>query len=372
MTNFRISFKYFFFCLIGVSLSIIATLLLLEVVLRFFPVNEGLRAQAVNDQSPIFKFEPNRESLYSKNWNFDISNKVIVNNAGFVNNNDYNDTLQSPLISIIGDSYVEALMVPFEKTISGLLSKEKKSHRVYSFAASGAGLSQHLVWANFSKNKYKSDYFIFVVISNDFSESLNKYGSSPGFHRFDIKNKDTWNLLLTNYEPSTLRKVFRNSKLAMYLITNLKIHTIFNIPLNLGKSDKRQKYVSNFDAEVSEEFWLDSTLATDIYLKNITKFTGVNKDKILFVIDGIRPEVYDKNSLHLVKNSFWAKMRNYFIKEAKIQGFETIDMQEFFLKQYAIDNKKFEFKTDSHWNKHGHANVYKAISESILWQNFLK
>ena len=51
-------------------------------------------------------------------------------------------------------------MVPFEKTISGLLQNEVSNKRVYSFAASGAGLSQHLIWAKYAKEEFKSDYYI--------------------------------------------------------------------------------------------------------------------------------------------------------------------------------------------------------------------
>ena len=134
-------YKKILFYAFGIFISTLFTLLLLEFVLHFFPVNEGLRSQAVNRNNPIFRFEPNRTAIYSKHWNFDIKNKIKVNNYGFVNNYDYNNNLQTPLLSIIGDSYVEALMVPFKQTISGLLQNETSKKRVYSFAASGAGLS---------------------------------------------------------------------------------------------------------------------------------------------------------------------------------------------------------------------------------------
>ena len=58
--------------------------------------------------------------------------------------------------------------------------QQQAKNRVYSFAASGAGLSQHLVWAKLANEKYKV-IFYFVIIANDFLESLNKYGRSPGF-----------------------------------------------------------------------------------------------------------------------------------------------------------------------------------------------
>ena len=106
--------------------------------------------------------------------------------------------------------------------------------------------------------------------------------------------------------PQLLEKFLDILKLAMYLITNLKVHALLDIPLNLGKSDKRQKYVSNFDAKVTQEFWDDSKIATSIYLENITKFTGTKKD-VLLVIDAIRPEIYDKKELVSVKIVFGLK-----------------------------------------------------------------
>ena len=231
-------FKKILYTFLGILISICITLLFLEIVLNFLPVNEGLRSQAVNEKDPIFKFEANREAIFSKHWNFDIKNKVRVNNYGFVNNNDYYNTNKLPLLSIIGDSYVEALMVPFEKTISGLLQNEVSNKRVYSFAASGAGLSQHLIWAKYAKEEFKSNYFIFVIIANDFMESLSKYGSSQFL---DLK----LTLIQLDYGISNIysiksRKVLRRSKLAMYLITNLKVHSIFNFELRLERKIKEE------------------------------------------------------------------------------------------------------------------------------------
>ena len=363
-------YKKILYTFLGILISICFTLLFLELVLNFFPVNEGLRSQAVNEKDPIFKFEANREAIFSKHWNFDIKNKVRVNNYGFVNNNDYYNTNKLPLLSIIGDSYVEALMVPFEKTISGLLQNEVSNKRVYSFAASGAGLSQHLIWAKYAKEEFKSDYYIFVIIANDFMESLSKYGSSPGFHRFKINPDTSWTMELSTYTPSNLRKVLRRSKLAMYLITNLKVHSIFNFELRLGKEDQRRTYVSNFDADVSDIFWEEAKLVTDIYLDNMNSFTGQENNKILFVLDGIRPNLYDKVSSIDITNSFWYKIREYFMYKANAQGFEFIDMQKDFYQEYKKNKEFFEFKTDTHWNHTGHKAVTKSILQSNTWKRF--
>lgn len=356
------------FAVIGVCLSCLLTLIFLEIVLFFFPVNEGLRVLPVNRENPVFKFTPNRESQFSKNWNFDIKNKVRINNDGFVNDINYDEFSKNKLLSIIGDSYVEALMVPFKRSVTGLL-QSSTDNRVYSFAASGAGLSQHLVWAKYAEKKFNSDYFVFVIIANDFAESLKSYESSPGFHRFKRLNDNDWDLELAAYEPSYIRKFLRNSNLAMYLITNVKIHNILNFNLKLGKNDYRETYISNFKSEFSADFWDDATWATNVYLDNIDYFSNTKKKNILFVIDGIRQSIYD-NRVKKDSQSFWYKIREYFIKEAKLRGFQVLDMHKIFEKEYKKNMKKFNFKTDSHWNELGHSLVAKGIKDTPLWKAF--
>ena len=364
-------FKKIIFTLIGISLSSLFTLIIIDLILFLFPVNEGMRALSVNTQNPVFRFEPNRTSQYSKNWNFDIKNIVKSNNDGFVNDFDYDELSKKKLLSIVGDSYVEALMVPFKNSLSGRLQRAASEKRVYSFAASGAGLAQHMIWAKYARDKYKSNYFVFVIISNDFAESLAKYEKSPGFHRFKKSEDNNWDFELANYEPSTIRKVFRESRLAMYLLTNIKVHNLLNFQLQFGVNDERKSYVSNFKADYNEEFWKDAKWATKIYLNNLYKYSGVKPEKIIFVIDGIRQNIYDTND-KIYTESFWYNIRQYFMKEAKLKGYHVLDMHKEFKKSYRDKKKKFEFKTDSHWNGFGHKTVADSLIKTDLWKNFIK
>ena len=96
------------------------------------------------------------------------------------------------------------------------------------------------------------------------------------------------------------------------------------------------------------------------------------KKKILFVLDGIRPQLYNLNLSNQISDSFWFKIRKYFINEANKKGFEVIDMQKEFIKAYKLERKKFEFKTDSHWNSVGHKTVANSIENSIVWKSFIQ
>src|SRR5258708_8933818 len=137
--------KRLWFAIVSTLLGFIAPLLIVEIVLRFLPVNEGLRVLPVNQTNPILRFTPNRTSVWSKGWDFSLVNRVRTNNYGFVSNIDYDPLARSPLLAIIGDSYVEAAMVPYDKTSAARLAEKLRGlARVYTFASSGSPLSQYL------------------------------------------------------------------------------------------------------------------------------------------------------------------------------------------------------------------------------------
>ena len=68
-------------------------------------------------------------------------NEVRTNNFGFINDIRYEENATSPLLAIIGDSYVQAFMVPFKDTIAGRLSGYLgDTARAYSFGVAGSAL----------------------------------------------------------------------------------------------------------------------------------------------------------------------------------------------------------------------------------------
>ena len=100
------------FALATVSLTVVLCLGSAEILLRFLPVQSGLRTMPVNAENPVFHFTPERDVTFSRAWNFDMVNHRRVNNAGWVNDQDYQHQAETPLLAIVGDSYIEAMMVP--------------------------------------------------------------------------------------------------------------------------------------------------------------------------------------------------------------------------------------------------------------------
>lgn len=355
------------YALIGMVLSVFILILLAELVCRMLPVNQGLRTQPVNEADPVYRFEANRTSTWSRGWDFSITNRVHVNNAGFVNDQDYSREGARPLLAVVGDSYIEAGMVPYRETVQGRLAEVAgSSGRVYSFAASGAGLTQYLVWAAHARDAYRPDSFLFLNIANDFAESLHHRGRSPGFHRFVRLPDGRADMHRDDYEATLFRRLARYSALAMYLVLNAKVESVFKTDLqNLGAAN--QRWASNIQYDGTADEYSDYEWATRAFLDRLPEATGVAPGRIVIAIDGMREAVYNPAESAVLAKSVWGRMRAFMAGEARARGFVVIDMQPVFEKSFRTDGRRFEFPTDTHWNGHAHGLLANAaIAAGIL------
>lgn len=357
--------KKVLYAVIASLLAICGLLVLAELACRLLPINEGLRTLPVNAENPIYRFEPNRTSSWSRDWNFSIVNRVRVNNAGFVNDQDYVREGQRPLLAVIGDSYIEAGMVPYGETVQGRLAAAWGDRgRVYSFAASGAGLTQYLTWAEHARDTYRPDSYLFLNIANDFAESLYHRGRSPGFHHFVRLPDDRAEVRRVDYQPTLLRRLARHSALAMYLVLNVKIEQV--VKLNLKElGAPTQRWAANIQRDGTQEEYADYEWAARTFLDRLPAATGVAPDRIVIAIDGLRDAIYEPSQAAVLMDSVWGRMRRFMAVEAGKRGFKVIDMQPVFEAAYRRDGRRFEFPTDTHWNGHAHGLLAEATKVAV-------
>src|SRR3954471_2768620 len=202
--------------------SIVVCLLVAEIVLRFLPVSTGLRSMPVTAADPVLHFTPNRPFVNSLGWTMHNVVHGRVNNAGFVNDQDYVRD-GPPLIAVIGDSFIEAQMVAYSQSLQGRLAAAlKDKFRIYSFAGSGAPLSQYLIWAGFAVREYGARAVVINVVGNDFDESLAAYRIGLGFWQYvpGPGPDGQLELKLTPHQAGTLISLARHSALARYVIIN--------------------------------------------------------------------------------------------------------------------------------------------------------
>ena len=342
---------------VGFALSFI----LADLVLRFLPVSTGLRTQPVDAAHPVAHFEPGFNYTYSFGWDMDRVNHGHVNNAGFVNDQDYVADDPRPLLAIIGNSYIQAMMIPFRDTVEARLAASVGAKgRVYSFAQSGAPLSQYLVWADYAAHAFKASGIAIAVVDGNFDQSLLKYKRAPSQHYFGAASDGTLELQRVDYHPSTLRRLASRSALIRYLTLNESL-------MGSSMDDNGGRNVSGAAARAdpAPEVVSDSYAAIAEFLKELPERTGLPPNRILLVVDAARQKFYADGTVD--EDRYFTLMRTRLLAEAGAKGFETIDLDPVFAADWQAHHHRFDFADDGHWNDYGHGVVADAIAASRLY-----
>lgn len=346
-----------------VGSSLLFTCLAMELGLRFLPVSSGLYIQPVNAANTTFRARPNTTVSYSSKWNFKNANKKHVNNAGFMNKQDYITASDVPLLAVVGDSFIEAMQVSDDATYPALLQANSEKLRIYSFGFSGAPLSQYLIWAQHAKQNYNNKYLIINVVGNDFDESLLKYYSFvKGFHHYVADANGTLQLQRCDWQPKRSAELAKKSHLLSYLVRNLEVTNVKN---RIQQLYHKPKYVANVAAVVDDSRFQDSYQAVDAFLRDLPQYSGLPAKDVMFVIDD-RTTVYGDT---VDPESYFAIMKLYFSSRARSLGYTVLDTAPAFKQHFAANAQRFEFTHDWHWNSLGHTVVADAIKSSDWWQH---
>lgn len=358
--------------LLTVLVSTAVFLLICEGVLRFLPVRSIFLRQTVDAAHPYLHYAPNQDFVFSDGSLLTNVNHGHFNNYGFVNDRDYDPADPRPLLAVIGDSYIEAAMVAFPQTVEARLADAAgPSRRVYSFAVSGAQLTDFLAYSEFAHDTFHARAMVVNVVNRDFDESLLRYKQVPGFHYYAEKPDGSLSLTLLDYQASRWRPVLRHSALARYLLLNIGSTPIgYRLKYWLAGIFGLAPYgpFNGPPVEDAERIAL-SKRAVDQVLSEFPVRSGLEPSRILFLVDGYR--VFDPAGLAEAEKSYFGVIRGYFIAQARARGFEVADLQDWFARRHAADGAVFQFPDDGHWNANGHEEAAKAVEASRVWQDFI-
>ncbi len=349
------------------SLTVVVTvaicLVIAEVVLRFLPVSSGMRTVEVTAQSPVFHFTPNRDFVFSRDWDMAQANRGHVNNAGFVNDQDYHQDDKLPLLAVVGDSMIEAAMLPYRETVHArLASAHAGKLRVYSFAAAGAPLSQYLIWARHAVREYGAQALLISVISNDFDESHSAYKTGPGFWHYVPEANGELRLRLFEYRPGLLRNAAVATALGRYLVFNLQAGQswlelkamLFGGPAMAAPGD------AGGSAAADEKRVRDSIAAVDAFFRDLPEYTGLPPSRILFTVEGFRYADLAAASA----GSYLDRVRRALLEKAAALGYDAIDLDPPFFEHYRRTGERVELPRDGHWTGAYHGVTFDAVMAS--------
>jgi hypothetical protein len=362
--------------------SFLICLFVSEGVCRLLPVRSGLEVQDVDADHPVIRFRPDSDFVYSLGWQMTNVNRGRVNNDGFINNQDYHSADPRPLLAVIGDSYVEAAMVPYPLTVQGRLAAEQDDRRVYSFGSSGSSLIDYLYYAVYARQRFHPDWLVINVVGNDFDEMLLRYKQAAGFHYLTEEPDGSLAPALRDYHPSVARRMLRHSALVRYLMLNIGSTSPIIAGLLNGRVAARltpvapayaadpapPDYVGNTAARADPQRIALSQRAVVWVLDHLPQMVGLDSSHVLFLMDSYR--VFDPATLAEMHTSYFGIMRDYLISQARKRGYEVQDLQEWFARRHAKDGAVFQFPDDAHWNGTGHEEAANAVRASTVYTRF--
>jgi len=362
--------KAFFANLMTVVASVGLTLLAAEIVLRFLPVATALPVEPPTAENPIQRYVANHPYTWSLDWDMKHVVRGRSNAQGFLADYDYDTTDQRPLIAVVGDSFMEALRVPFSETLSGRLQASLGGRgRAYVFAQSGSPLSQYVAYARHACAVYRPVRLVVSVVGNDFDQSMFEQRVRNGIYHLHPRPDGGFDYKLTPLPaPGLLERMLRRSALALYLMRNVGItNVIANMGINLAQAQPRgdDRYVGHTEAQASPARIEEGHRVIDWFVDALPQAACLAPGDIVIVVDSPRPQLYDPAALAAVQASYFSQMRSRIIAQARSRGFRVIDTEPLFVAAYAADRQPFEHPTDGHWNAHGHAVVAAAVVDAL-------
>jgi hypothetical protein len=359
--------RAFFLNLLTVGVSLLVALLLLEAGLRFMPVAWAPPVVPPSADNPIQRYQPNTPFTWSIGWNFAVVNHGRTNAQGFVADYDYDAAARTPLVAVLGDSYVEALMVPFRETLTGRLQAALGDKgRAYAIAQAGSPLSQYVAYAQHACAVYRPQRVVVVVVGNDFDESVFAHRARDGIHHLYPKPEGGFDFRLTPPRaPGLLGTIARHSALALYVARTINIVYLLHRCGAAQAQAPQQTYVGNTSASASAARLAEGEAVIDWFVGALAKAACLAPKDIVLAVDAMRPQIYDPASLAPARETYYGRMRASLIAKAAGAGYKVVDMEGPMRAAYERDRQLFEHPMDGHWNARGHAVAAEAVRAAL-------
>lgn len=200
--------------LVGVLLA----LGVIEFLLRLLPVSTATMLGYYTDPE-ILVYPPHHEWHMSTGWDLRNPQPMRSNTAGFAAEREFVPDPRA--VALVGDSYIEASMLPWEDRLAARLEGAMTSPRpVYAMGAPGSSLLDYAERVRFASQRFGVRDFVLLVEAGDLRQSL---CGSQNVHSACLDRQTLQPRRERFAEPGTLKQVLRYSALAQYLFGQLKL-----------------------------------------------------------------------------------------------------------------------------------------------------
>lgn len=375
-SNFNI--KFILYRITAITLSTLIIFIIAEFILRTIPIPGIMMATFIYDpEINLCKFTPNTKYIRTN-----IRNERVVravNSEGFL---DKNHSIDKPngvyRIGFFGDSYVESIQVPLDKTFFRLIEDSLPEINVETLVF---GQSGHGTVHSYLKSKKYSRYFdldmiVYVFCENDLGDQIEGIRNSDALPYVELKNYriEINDDLFSNYIKKRiftdkLKKYFfyNNSILMQTIYSRLKMLQEYGINILDNESNSNMSSKGDITKPPNENdlpsSWNSNYKKQAILLGEavISKwFEEVKLSGRKFVILYVPREIeWKKNDVDQDSWKYWLKT---YCHNNRI---DFIDPTKYFFEYDRIGKKIY----DDHFSEDGHVAFAKSF---IDWYKKLR
>jgi hypothetical protein len=201
------------FTLCGIGVALVA----LELLFRLLPVSTSTSAGYYIDPL-ILTYPPGHPFTTSSGWNLQRPQRHRANNFGFVADHDF--VRNAEAIALIGDSFVEASMLPARERLAAQLESKLGTRPVYAMGAPGTALLDYAERVRFASQRFAIHDFVLLLEHGDIAQSLCGSGNVNA-ECLDRKTLDPRVEKLPT--PGAAKRLLREFALPQYLFSQLKL-----------------------------------------------------------------------------------------------------------------------------------------------------
>ena len=341
-----------------ILLGIASTLAAAEALLRVLPVQDGVFAAEADPRWPVQHWSPGRNYTWSSGWHFDNVVRGRINDRGYVAPFEYQPG--SRIVAVLGDSYIESLMNPYESTLQGRLpTLLEDSPAVYNFGIAGSALADYLGLAPLVSRDFEVEKLIVLVGEGDFVEAF----QPPPGHFTWSEAADAPPRLLPDVRRDALRRFVRSLALVRYVRGNLRMSIAA-----LFKS--RPSHVA--PVCIPERLQPDDARRIQSFVDRLPAAWGLQPQDVVLLFDdeGARQRLYGGRSGANPHTAACPTRDGLALAQlatrAREAGMHVVELAPLFEASYRRSGRRVDHSpADWHWNDHGHAVAAQAAAAAL-------
>jgi hypothetical protein len=327
-----------------------ATTALLEVLMQVLPVSTSTRSGYYIDDV-IITYPPHIEITFATGWNLENAHTSRTNNYGFLTSQNFHPDQDA--IAVVGDSYVEASMLPESKRLGSQLQSLLTPRRVYAMGGPGSSLLDYAERVRFAHDQLHVKDFVLIVEPGDIKQSLCGSGNNHG----PCLDPATLHPAIVRQAPPTvIKKLVRHSAFAQYLVSQLKIDAGALLAVLTAEARPTER-ADSVSMSSEPKGYVPEPVASAVENAFFERVRPYHDGRFVLVLDS------DRTALP-VSGAPVNTTRDHFIDAARANGFIVVDPTPAFTAFRQNTGLILEVSPrDGHWNEAAVSLIAQAVAD---------